>query len=82
MIGYTNLIDKVNIPKLVEALRHLSTGRCDDLHGCEPCAIYETCLTRCVLDAADAIEALQAEVDKANKAHMPTVQCILRSVGI
>lgn len=50
--------------KLVEALRHLSTGRCDDLHGCEPCAIYETCLTRCILDAASAIEALQAELSK------------------
>ena len=48
--------------KHVEALRHLSTGRCDDSRKCELCAIYETCLTRCVLDAADAIEALQAEI--------------------
>lgn len=48
--------------ELVEALRHLSTGRCEDSRKCELCAIYETCLTRCVLDAAAAIEALQAEV--------------------
>ena len=48
--------------ELVKALRHLSTGRCDDSRKCELCAIYETCLTRCVLDAAAAIETLQAEL--------------------
>lgn len=47
--------------ELVKALRHLSTGRCDSCK-CELCAIYETCLTRCVLDAAAAIEALQADM--------------------
>lgn len=54
--------------ELVKALRHLSTGRCDVLHGCEPCAIYETCLTRCVLDAAAAIEDLQDTVQAQDKA--------------
>lgn len=53
--------------KLVEALRHLSTGRCEDSRKCELCAIYETCLTRCVLDAAATIEALQADVPKRGK---------------
>ena len=66
--------------KLVKALRHLSTGRCEDSRKCELCAIYETCLPRCVLDAAAAIEALQAQLPKRGKwigvsPMVDTVQC-------
>ena len=67
--------------ELVKALRHLSTGRCEDSRKCELCAIYETCLTRCVLDAADAIEELQAEVEELKAKKMKLAENSLRFVG-
>lgn len=69
MTDYTNLIDKVNIPELVKALRHCIS----DSYGfveCDGCPIFckgIDCQNDLHNNAAVAIEALQAEVDKANK---------------
>lgn len=53
MTDYTNLIDKVNIPELVKALLSAST--------------VSTAQGKLMLDAAAAIEELQAQLPKRGK---------------
>ena len=66
MMNYTNLIDKVNIPELVKALRHCIS----DPYGfveCNGCPIFckgIDCQNDLHNDAAAVIEALQAEVER------------------
>lgn len=55
MIDYTNLIDKVNIPELVKALRSYSK---------ESAWCASVVWEKLMLDAAAVIEALQAEVER------------------
>lgn len=66
-MDYTNLIDKVNIPELVKALRNHASKESD----CRSCKYYyynivkyDTCSSSLCAAAADAIEALQAEVKR------------------
>lgn len=67
MIDYTNLIDKVNIPELVKALRYHVNP---DVEDCDECPyrsfrdMYGKCTDMMIANAADAIEALQAEVER------------------
>lgn len=65
-MDYTNLIDKVNIPKLVKALRHCIS----DPYGfveCDGCPIFckgIDCQNDLHNNAAAIIELLQAEVER------------------
>lgn len=69
MTDYTNLIDKVNIPELVKALRHCIS----DPYGfveCDGCPIFckgIDCQNNLHNDAAAAIEGLQAQLPKRGK---------------
>lgn len=73
MTDYTNLIDKVNIPELVEALRCLALSKkCDSCNYGYRLSTDSECNDACdieqiVEDAAAVIEALQAEVNEAKK---------------
>lgn len=66
MMDYTNLIDKVNIPELVKALRHCIS----DPYGfveCDGCPIFckgIDCQNDLHNDAAAVIEELQAEIER------------------
>lgn len=65
----SNLVDKVNIPELVKALRHCAKGGCDDCSYLEPCLKkwkenknrFGASILMIMDDAAAAIEALQTE---------------------
>ena len=59
----SNLVDKVNIPELVKALRYCAeSGDFNCNHDCPMYPNYPRCLTKMDMDAAAAIEELQAEI--------------------
>ena len=65
-MDYTNLIDKVNIPELVEALRYCGTHFIceDDCPRYHPTNEYvDNCRQRLSNDAAAAIEELEKELE-------------------
>lgn len=65
-MDYTNLIDKVNIPELAKALRYHTNPDVEDYYEC-PYRFFRwsgECTDRIIADAADAIEALQAQLPK------------------
>lgn len=76
MTDYTNLIDKVNIPELVKALRHCIS----DPYGfveCDGCPIFckgIDCQNNLHNDAADAIEALLKENKELIEDHPEMVE--------
>lgn len=61
-MGYTSLIKEVNIPELVEALRHCNGPSFLTCRECQYNNDLLSCAYKMLRDAADAIEALQAEV--------------------
>ena len=65
--------------KLVEALRY-----CDKYALCNDCPIFETCdgdVDKAMAIAADAIEALQAEMEELKAKKMKLAENSLRFVG-
>ena len=62
MTNYTNLIDKVNIPELVKALRECASDDPDCIYNC-PYYNHDVCADDLKSDAAAAIEELEKERD-------------------
>ena len=63
-MDYTSLIKEVNIPELVKALRHCNGPSFLTCRECQYNNNMLTCPYKMLRDAADAIEALQAEVER------------------